>query len=96
LHSKAVFFFLTLAAAAALYFFLSAHGWQTSHAQIASLLLCATFFWTFNVMPFNIVALCLPLSVVLLRITDTNVAFSGFSSSSRHSLPHLLMLWSPW
>jgi len=67
------------------FFFLS-NGLSKHHIIFIELLLAATFCWGLNIFSFHVVSLSLPVLAVLLGVTATETAFSGFSNSSWYLL----------
>jgi len=53
-----------------------------NHTVLTGLLFLAALVWGFNLMPFNLVALSLPVLAVLFQTSDVPTAFSGFSSNA--------------
>lgn len=64
----------------------SSNGLSKPHIIFIELLLAATFCWGLNIFSFHVVSLSLPVLAVLLGVTTTETAFSGFSNPSWYLL----------
>ncbi|OPX88690.1 MAG: Inner membrane protein YbhI [Pelotomaculum sp. PtaB.Bin013] len=68
------------------------NGLSKPHIIFIELLLAATFCWGLNILSFHVVSLSLPVLAVLLGVTTTETAFSGFSNSSWYLLLGVLAI----